>query len=80
MPDELAIALAAALILAAVAAAVIAVRTRRVVATPTERMFPGTSPRLKRFTVRRRRSTAHRNARWLHRLGGDEGRYVTTLN
>ena len=39
MSGELAIALAAALILAAVAAAVIAVRTRRVVATPTERMF-----------------------------------------
>jgi two-component system LytT family sensor kinase len=37
MSGELAIALAAALILAAVAAAVIAVRTRRVVATPTER-------------------------------------------
>lgn len=37
MPGEIAIALAAALILAAVAAAVIAVRTRRVVATPTER-------------------------------------------
>jgi two-component system LytT family sensor kinase len=37
MSGELAIALAAALILAAVAAAVIAVRTRRVVTTPTER-------------------------------------------
>jgi two-component system, LytTR family, sensor kinase len=37
MSGELAIALAAALILAAVAAAVIVVRTRRVVATPTER-------------------------------------------
>jgi len=37
MSGELAVALAAALILAAVAAAVIAVRTRRVVATPTER-------------------------------------------
>jgi two-component system, LytTR family, sensor kinase len=37
MSGELAIALAAALILAALAAAVIAVRTRRVVATPTER-------------------------------------------
>ena len=37
MSGELAIVLAAALILAAVAAAVIAVRTRRVVATPTER-------------------------------------------
>jgi two-component system LytT family sensor kinase len=37
MPGEIAIALAAALILATVAAAVIAVRTRRVVATPTER-------------------------------------------
>src|ERR1700755_1556282 len=37
MSGELAIALAAALILAAVAAAVITVRTRRVVATPTER-------------------------------------------
>ena len=37
MSGELAIALAAAMILAAVAAAVIAVRTRRVVATPTER-------------------------------------------
>ena len=37
MSGELAIALAAVLILAAVAAAVFAVRTRRVVATPTER-------------------------------------------
>jgi two-component system, LytTR family, sensor kinase len=37
MSGELAIALAVALILAAAAAAVIAVRTRRVVATPTER-------------------------------------------
>jgi two-component system LytT family sensor kinase len=37
MPGEIAIALAAALILATAAAAVIAVRTRRVVATPTER-------------------------------------------
>jgi two-component system LytT family sensor kinase len=37
MPGEIAIALAAALILATVAAAVIAVRTRRVVTTPTER-------------------------------------------
>ena len=37
MSGELAIALATALNLAAVAAAVIAVRTRRVVATPTER-------------------------------------------
>ncbi len=37
MPGEIALALAAALILATVAAAVIAVRTRRVVATPTER-------------------------------------------
>jgi two-component system LytT family sensor kinase len=37
MPGEIAIALAAALILATVAAAVFAVRTRRVVATPTER-------------------------------------------
>ena len=37
MPGEIAIALAAALILATVIAAVVAVRTRRVVATPTER-------------------------------------------
>ena len=37
MSGELAIVLAAALILAAVAASVIVVRTRRVVATPTER-------------------------------------------
>lgn len=37
MPGELAIALTAALILLAVAAVVLAVRTRRVVATPTER-------------------------------------------
>src|SRR5829696_8365450 len=37
MSGELAIALAAALTLVALAAAVIAVRTRRVVATPTER-------------------------------------------
>jgi two-component system, LytTR family, sensor kinase len=37
MPGEIAIGLAAALILATVAAAVIAVRTRRVVTTPTER-------------------------------------------
>ena len=37
MPGEIALALAAALILATVVAAVIAVRTRRVVATPTER-------------------------------------------
>jgi two-component system, LytTR family, sensor kinase len=37
MPGEIAIALAAALILATVAAAVVAVRTRRVVTTPTER-------------------------------------------
>ena len=37
MPGEIAIALAAALIVATVVAAVIAVRTRRVVATPTER-------------------------------------------
>ncbi|MBV5245999.1 MULTISPECIES: sensor histidine kinase [Mycolicibacterium] len=37
MPGELAIALTAALILLAVAAVVVAVRTRRVVATPTER-------------------------------------------
>jgi len=37
MSGELAIALAAVLILAAVAAAVFSVRTRRVVATPTER-------------------------------------------
>jgi two-component system LytT family sensor kinase len=37
MSGEFAIALAAALVLAAVAAAVIVVRTRRVVATPTER-------------------------------------------
>jgi two-component system LytT family sensor kinase len=37
MPGEIAIALAAALILATVVAAVVAVRTRRVVTTPTER-------------------------------------------
>jgi two-component system, LytTR family, sensor kinase len=37
MPGEIAIALAAALILVTVAAAVVAVRTRRVVTTPTER-------------------------------------------
>jgi two-component system LytT family sensor kinase len=37
MPGEIAIALAAALILATVAAAVVAVRTRRVITTPTER-------------------------------------------
>ena len=37
MSGELAIALTAALILLAVAAVVLAVRTRRVVATPTER-------------------------------------------
>src|SRR3954452_15344289 len=37
MPGEIALALAAALILATVVAAVVAVRTRRVVATPTER-------------------------------------------
>ena len=37
MPGELAIVLTAALILLAVAAVVLAVRTRRVVATPTER-------------------------------------------
>ncbi|MFC7676981.1 sensor histidine kinase [Mycolicibacterium sp. GCM10028919] len=37
MPGEIALALAAALILATVVAAVVVVRTRRVVATPTER-------------------------------------------